>query len=208
MATKALSVGEVVGRQVRHYREKLHWTQEDLAAECDKLGHPMNRVTLSNIERGGTRAHNISLVDTLVLAAALNVPPPVLFLPLGLEDRVMITPTAVIHPHIALDWITGEGPLAYTNRRARDMKTWNEHSTPMWLFQQLREYQDAVQGASSRLLATEGEDRIAMARERYDGALRQLDQHLAYMKRMDLRPPEIPAEWEARMEELRTKKGS
>jgi transcriptional regulator with XRE-family HTH domain len=208
MAGNAPTVGEVVGRHVRRYREGLDWRQEDLADETSKLGHPMNRVTISNIERGGTRARNISLVDTLVLAAALNVPPPMLFLPLGLEDLVTITPKTVIHPHIALDWVVGEGPLAYTNRRARDVTTWHEHSTPMWLFQELRKLQAAVESAQARLLAEEGEDRVALARERCDGALRQLDQHLTYMERADLRTPKMPPEWTDRMQELRAEGGN
>ncbi|MDP8975752.1 MAG: hypothetical protein M3N28_05165 [Actinomycetota bacterium] len=189
---------------MRLYRESLEWRQEDLAAEASKLGHPMNRVTLSNIERGGTRAANVSLVDTMVLAAALNVPPPLLFLPLGEEDRVAITPTVKVHPHLVLDWITGEGPFVYSNQQARDVKTWRKHSTPMWLFQELRRYQDAAHEAETRQRLEKGQ-RAAVAAERFDGALRQLEQHIVYMKREGLRVPEMPSKWTDRMEQLRDK---
>jgi transcriptional regulator with XRE-family HTH domain len=201
---KASSVGEVVGRHVRSYRQKLGWRQQDLADETSKLGHPINRVSLTKLEAGGTRAANVSLVDTMVLAAALNVPPPLLFLPLGEEDVVAITPAVKVHPHIVLDWVTGEAPFAYSNRRARDVKTWHEHSAPMWLFQELRERQDAVSTAYALRSATEDGARIAVADERIDGALRQLDQHLVYMKRQGLRVPDMPPAWNIRIEELQT----
>lgn len=202
---KAPSVGEIVGRHVRSYRNKLGWTQQDLADETKKLGHPLNRVTLTKLEGGGTRAENVSLVDTMVLAAALNVAPPLLFLPLGEEDLVAITPSVKVHPHIVLDWVTGEGPFAYSNRRARDVETWHRHSTPMWLFQELRRHQDAVSKAFGSRSAEEDAPRIAVAEERIDGALRQLDQHLTYMERQGLRGvPEMPADWKERMEVLRS----
>lgn len=196
---KVPSVGEVLGRNVRSYRKKLDWTQQDLATETAKLGHPINRVSLVKLEAGGTRATNVSLVDTMVLAAALNVPPPLLFLPLGEEELVAITPNVKVHPHLVLDWITGEAPFVYSNRRARDLKTWDEHSTPMWLFQELRQHQEDVSEAYSRRSVEE--DRIG--EERIDGALRQLDQHLLYMERQGLRVPEMPPDWKVRMEKLR-----
>lgn len=199
---RAPTVGEVLGRRVRLYREGLGWRQEDLAGETSKLGYPINRVTLSNIERGGTRAENVSLAEAMVLAAALNVPPPLLFLPLGEEDRVAITPSVKVHPHLVLDWITGDEPFVYSNRRARDVKTWTKHSTPMWLFQQLRRRQEAAQEAENQSRFAEGE-RAAVAAERFDGALRQLDQHLVYMEREGLRVPKMPPEWNDRIEELR-----
>ncbi len=203
MAEKAKTVGEVLGRRVRSYREGLGWRQEDLAVETTKLGHPINRVTLSNIERGGTRAANVSLVDTMVLAAALNVPPPLLFLPLGEDDKVAITPSVKVHPHLVLDWITGEGPFVYSNRRARSLGTWAKHSTPMWLFQELRKRQEDVQQAAGHCRVLDPGEQAAVAAERLDGALRQLDQHLVYMQREGLRTPAMPQEWIERMEELR-----
>jgi transcriptional regulator with XRE-family HTH domain len=202
---KVPTVGEVVGRHVRSYRKKLGWTQQDLADETSKLGHPINRVTLAKLEAGGTRAANVSLVDTMVLAAALSVPPPLLFLPLGEEDLVAITPAVKVHPHLVLDWVTGEEPFTNSNRIAQNVKTWHEHSTPMWLFQTLRKLSDATSAADTqRSFAEDDPERFAVANERLDGALRQLDQHLAYMERHGLRVPQLPPEWEARIEELRS----
>lgn len=200
----APTVAQVVAERVRYYRDKkLGWTQQELADETERLGHPLNRVTVAKIEAGGTRASNISLVDVLALAAALNVPPPLLFLPLGVEERVAITPKVVIHPHLVLDWITGEEPLVYSNRRTRDSKTWNEHATPMWLFQDLRRRQDEAQKAQAFLdYLDDGDERLPLAKERLDGALRQLEQHLTYMERQSLRTPAMPEPWATRMAEL------
>lgn len=198
----APSVAQVVADRVKYYRKLMGWSQQDLADELEKLGHPLNRMTLSKIERGA-RERIVSLVDALALAAALNVPPPLLFLPLGVEERVAITPKVVVHPQLVVDWIAGAGPLVYSNRRARDTKTWNKHAAPLWLFRGLRDREDAVQEAQAvRDGLADDDERLPLAQERLDGALRLLDQHRDYMEQEDLRTPALPEPWAARIAEL------
>ncbi len=208
------TVSEVLSHRVRRYREGLGWSQERLADETRALGHPLGRVTIARIEavstarRKGkptpTRVDNISLVDALVLAVALNVPPPLLFLPLGEEERVALTPTMKLHPHLALDWITGEGPLVQEeDQKAISLDTWHRHAQPMWLFQELRRVSDACGAADHAASTKKGPGRRA-AIDRFDDALRELRRHLEYMERAGLRVPDMPRRWADRLAELRT----
>lgn len=180
----ARSVGEVLAERVRRYREQQGLRQEDVADRCVELGYPMSRVTLAKLEAGGTRSENASLAEVLVLAAALDVPPPLLFLPLGDDEEMAITPNVTVHPHLVLDWLAGDEAFTMSNRFARNLPAWHRNAQPLFLFRRLRELQDAVH------------------RDASDENLKRLADHLTYMVQAGLRVPDMPAEWRDRMEGL------
>jgi transcriptional regulator with XRE-family HTH domain len=168
-------IGEVVARRVRHYRDQSGLTQQQLAERTKELGHPISRGTLAKIEAASspdapselrTRVENITLVDVLVLAAALDTSPLLLFLPLGEEEDVVVTPGVAMHPQLAIEWARGDE--TFTRQFELDGKLtpvsapwngrqWRKNVHVLRLFDQLRSLQDAATGS----LATDA-DRLRL----------------------------------------------
>jgi transcriptional regulator with XRE-family HTH domain len=204
MATDRLpTVADVLARKVRYFREVQGLRQEDLAERIAELGWPMNRVTVAKIEAGGTRAANASLTEVLVLAAALDVPPLLLFLPLG-DAEDMTIGTETVHPHLMLDWIAGDTSFVMGNRRVRNQAAWFRNAQPLFLFRQLRELQNTVQRAWPYENLTPVPHR---SWELVDEALARLAEHLEYMRQAGLSVPEMPDEWQERMAKLGVDRG-
>jgi transcriptional regulator with XRE-family HTH domain len=192
------SIGDVLAKKVRQYRKAQGLHQEDLAERTTELGLPMNRVTVAKIEAGGTRADNASLTEVLVLAAALDVPPPLLFLPLG-DTEDMAIGTETVHPHLVLDWLAGDTSFVMGSRRVRNQTAWYRNAQPLFLFRQLRELQNAVH----RAWPQEGLAPVPhRSRELADEALARLAEHRGYMRQAGLSVPEMADEWQKRMAEL------
>lgn len=81
---------------------------QQLADECARLGHRgLQRTVISNIENG--RRRDITVPDVLVLAAALEVAPVVLFFPAGYVAEVEYLPGKTAGPLESADWFTGSG---------------------------------------------------------------------------------------------------
>lgn len=62
----------IIGARVRKLRGERGWTQDQLAAACQRLGWDMSRVTLAKIETG-VRAVNDG--EVVVFASALGAGP-------------------------------------------------------------------------------------------------------------------------------------
>ncbi|MEK7954288.1 helix-turn-helix domain-containing protein [Luteolibacter soli] len=59
----------IIGERVKARREARNWTQDHLAAACQRLGWDISRVTLAKVETGMRRVGDGEVV---VLAAALR----------------------------------------------------------------------------------------------------------------------------------------
>lgn len=213
------SIGQVLGERLLMYRKRAGLTQEELAQRTASFGEPMNRVTIAKIEGAArehpkstdrTRADNATLVDVLVLAAALDVPPPLLFIPLGQVELTRFG-SAKSHPHLLLDWVCGDAPLTTQprNRIVGHRGPWMENAETIWAFRTLRAKQDAVHMAESDLRYVEHDgdrelcDRMSVV---VDHRLRELDVHLVAMRAAGIESlPELPVTWTVRMAELRLK---
>jgi transcriptional regulator with XRE-family HTH domain len=192
----ALTPQNAFRQQLKALREKRGWSQERLAEKVTELGTPMDQRVVSNIE-SGTR-QDISLDEAFVIAAALNVPPPLLWLPLGAEDRVEITAKSKIHPHLALKWFTGRAPLATTAQKAIGVAEWHEAAEPLRLHDQLEEIQNRARKAESAMHTAEFvEDAKALkgARRGFAIALEGIYRHFDAMRAAGLRPPRLSKEW-------------
>jgi transcriptional regulator with XRE-family HTH domain len=195
------TVADVLAKKVRQYREAQGLRQEDLAERITKLGYPMNRVTLAKIEAGGTRTGNASLTEVLMLAAALDVPPPLLFLPLG-DVELMTMGTERVHPHLVLDWLAGDLAFTMSNRMARDQQAWYRNAQPLFMFRRLRELQNAASRVWPTVDLAEGVEVPDRRWELVDEALTRLAEHLEYMRQAGLSVPEMPDGWRERMATL------
>ena len=94
-------------------RTRKGWTQAQLAEELAEFGYPIDRVTLSKIERGGERARNVKLEEVLAFAYVLGVSPKHLVVPYSMESRLQVVPKRRPSvPGVARRWIAGQDTLA------------------------------------------------------------------------------------------------
>ncbi|MFD5397515.1 helix-turn-helix domain-containing protein [Streptomyces sp. NPDC127097] len=96
-----------VAGEVRRRRKDMGWSAQDLADQCERLGHPIPRNVIANMESG--RRANLPLVDVMVLAAALETYPACLIFPVGYVDQTQELPFQDLVPtREALQRFTGE----------------------------------------------------------------------------------------------------
>ena len=91
------SAGQVFGRRVAEARKHQFLTQKQLVERVNELGYPdLSRSTLAKIESGDRRAERVPLIEVLVLAEALQVPPKLLLTSRDDELDVKLTDTLTI----------------------------------------------------------------------------------------------------------------
>ncbi len=235
MASSA-TFGQILGRRLAHYRERAGYTQPQLAQRLAELGFDIGRVTIANIEAAGregstaknrTRADNATMVDVLALAAALDVPPPLLFVPVGDTEEVEFG-AITMHPDWMLRWVAGDEPLGRLGPALKMDETsgrlvededalttipigrarWSDNAQPIRLFRQLHAlWENVVESSSLRdRLDVAGNDPQALEEVQgvLDRHLRALDRHHRRMKDAGLSVPEISDRLAARIMYLRT----
>jgi transcriptional regulator with XRE-family HTH domain len=107
-----VTAGEAFAARVKQVRERKGWKQHDLSRRLGELGYPMDRVTLSKIERGGLRTRNVKLEEVLAIALALEVSPVFLIVPYEQEARLQVAPN--VRPStgaVARGWVEGRWTL-------------------------------------------------------------------------------------------------
>lgn len=83
------------------------WSAQDLADQCEQLGHSIPRNVIANMESG--RRAVLPLADVIVLAAALETYPAHLIFPVGYVERTQELPFQHLVPTWdALRRFTGE----------------------------------------------------------------------------------------------------
>ncbi|MEW2303807.1 helix-turn-helix transcriptional regulator [Streptomyces sp. NPDC006655] len=96
-----------VAGEVRRRRKEMGWSAQDLAEQCERLGHPIPRNVIANMESG--RRATLPLVDVMVLAAALETYPVCLIFPVGYVEQTQELPFQDLIPTWdALRRFTGE----------------------------------------------------------------------------------------------------
>jgi hypothetical protein len=130
VAKQALSVNQIFAYRLRDARLSKPWKQRDLADAMARIGHPIGRATIAKIEAGargvGGEIHGsepiktgqgqtppraVSLEEAIAFAAALDVPPPSLFLPIVRDDDVQLSPAIRVDVDTAHAWARGEQAL-------------------------------------------------------------------------------------------------
>lgn len=95
-----------VVQEIRRRRDAKGWTVARLAERCSELGYPIKRTTFSNLE-GGLRK-SIGLAELVVIAAALELPPALLAVPLGQTETVEVLPGQEVGQWTAFKWFCGQ----------------------------------------------------------------------------------------------------
>lgn len=204
----------MIAGEVKRYRRDQEMTADQVVEACTRLGLPMRRTVLTNLETG--RRGNVTLAELLTLARVLRVPPTQLFLPLGREKNVEILDGAEVSTWSAYRWVTGEDrfPSPYTGDGDLDPATglyewyddperdWEDGATPTLLFRQhfeaIRDWY-AVPTQVKRLDL----DPIQKAELR-DARQQLVEQRLGTirldMRRLELTPPDLPDDLASRPE--------
>jgi hypothetical protein len=83
-------------------------SQAALAARLDEVGYPIHETALARIESG---ARDVKLDEAVAIACALDVPLPMLLLPLTSGEDVALTSTSGVPAWTAYEWMVGNEPL-------------------------------------------------------------------------------------------------
>jgi hypothetical protein len=198
---KALRPSEVLAKQLRTVREgaRPRLTTEALAKRVEELqGFPMHPTTITKIEKGDRK---VTVDEWLTFAAALNVPPALLLLPLGTDDRVRITSGSQLDPDLVFDWLVGDQPLATTDGYAINSREWRVNAEPLLLHLSWRKAEVAVRAAIAGIKRAEGtESDSTAARRKYVNSLENLARVFVAYERAGSPPPKIQSEWKRDME--------
>jgi hypothetical protein len=122
-----------------------------------------------------------------------------LILPLGESERMALTPSQRVHPHLAAEWIAGEVPFPTEAKRFRNVEAWDANAGPMRLFATLRQAEREVDRAWPRRGLAPQPYRSA---EKRDAALIRLAQHRQAMTDTGLQVPELPEDYAKRLAEM------
>lgn len=122
---------QVLAQRVRTYRDAHGWTVAELAERCSAAGVPLDGSVIANLE-DDLRAP-VSVQELLTLAYVLSVPPVLLFLPVGEDYEIEITPGVAIPPDAAVRWVCGEAMVAGDTKPG----IWQRFARPLHLYHQL-----------------------------------------------------------------------
>jgi hypothetical protein len=85
-------------------------TLQALSDRCAGLGYPIARSVLSKLEKG--HRHSVTVDEVMVLALALEVPPPLLMFPFGQKPIAEVAPDRWTDTMTAVAWLGGFAELA------------------------------------------------------------------------------------------------
>ncbi|MFD5724691.1 helix-turn-helix domain-containing protein [Streptomyces sp. NPDC058368] len=96
---------QTVAAELRRHRERRGMSAQELADECARLGSPIQRSVIANLENG--RRASVGVAEVLIFAAALRVPPGLLISPVGQVPAVEYLPGQEGDPFAVLQWVAG-----------------------------------------------------------------------------------------------------
>ena len=127
---------ETIARRVREARGRKGMTAQDLAEDLKGRGLEWDRQTVTKLETG--RRQNVSVVELLALARALDVAPVHLLVPLDDEQPFQVTPAEVLPAHRVRPWIRGIVPLPGSDSRIfhtevplAELRAWSGEERPV-----------------------------------------------------------------------------
>jgi len=160
-----------------------------------------DRSTVANLEHG--RRGAVSIEEVLGLAYVFGVPPILMFLPLGIEDRVSITPSLSIHPHFAVKWVRGDEASMVPapdgeGFLAKDLAAWKRAASAIWSYDALEQAQARCNRTRAAMVSAEfigNAARLERARAEHRDALSGFVDALGVLVDDGLHPPAFGREW-------------
>jgi transcriptional regulator with XRE-family HTH domain len=155
-STWSTEVARTVARQVRYWRGRRRLSAQALAIRTKALGHEVPRSVLANLENG--RRDALGFADLLVLAAALDVPPVLLFAALGYEREVEVLPELRVAPWEARGWFHGAIDPPY---EGCDVNAWQESRRVIALYDVHRLLVRELRQVENRVKRIADQDQLA-----------------------------------------------
>jgi transcriptional regulator with XRE-family HTH domain len=131
---------------------------QEVADETARLGYPMTRSQIANLESG--RKRGLDIAELLILAAALDVPPVALLFPDLPDGEVEVLPGQFVSSAVALLRFTGErdsepksdlGRLAKLSRQRFDKQ--RSHAVALKVLDERAAANDAEFFTADRIIA-------------------------------------------------------
>jgi transcriptional regulator with XRE-family HTH domain len=189
----AKTPNEMLGRQVRRWREERKLSAQALANRLADLGSKLDRRAIFKIE---TENRGVTVDEWLQLAHALAVPPPLLLLDLESGDQVEVAPNVALHPWIVWGWIAGEHASPVPSERGGAMvsrvEEFGRAASTIQLYQQEEAASNAVHDTATAIRAAEytgDEVKLRAAKSDRVDNLRILAQTLDSMIENGMTPP-------------------
>ncbi|MCX4748033.1 helix-turn-helix domain-containing protein [Kitasatospora sp. NBC_01287] len=187
-----------VAEAVRRFREERGMSAQDVAAACAKLGYPIARNVIANLENG--RRSSVDVAEVLVLAKVLGVPPVVFLVPLGEVGEIELLPGSMHSTGDALQWVCGEQMPDHEPADDLELR-----------FQEVRFYNETLHGLQKTIGSSEEYRRkVATARDaatreanvklvnQFDEIIGDYSQEIqarrSTMRRRGITPPALPSE--------------
>jgi transcriptional regulator with XRE-family HTH domain len=149
----------VVAENVKRWREKRNLDQQGLADRLAELGWSVDRTAITRIERGDRK---VAVDDLGLLAVALNVPIPMLLLPVHTGVDVAATPkgeTSAVNCWYMFESMLGNVSLPGRHAGVSVAKgalrlhpspfgdEWRTGAEPLWLYERVRRAQRETSGS-------------------------------------------------------------
>lgn len=196
------TLSQTVAARIRRLRDERSWSAARLSERCAELGLDLPRDVIANIENG--RRTSVTVEELIGLALALDTSPVVLLLPLGDEERVSLTQTMTMHPHLALEWFAGEEYAQYFHvdepwdgerlPHGQDRAAWLSSTRALRYFRNLRTAQEEMHDAAAAVHRAEfTKDTTAEqdARSRYAATLEAMAEVRSAMRDAGLATPSL-----------------
>jgi len=182
-----------VASEVRRRRREKGWSAQDLADQCERLGLPIPRNVIANMESG--RRASLPLVDVMVLAAALETYPVCLIFPVGYVDQTQELPFQDLVPTWdALRRFTGEQEVPAND--AGLVPDFEHHASLVHTALAALEEEDQARFAAKAATSRAQQEEAERKRSEYAEQAISAKYRLRYLRR-DIRdegatPPDLP----------------
>jgi transcriptional regulator with XRE-family HTH domain len=134
MGTNAVqrdATAKTVSANVKRLRSQQNLGLRGLANKLGEVGRPLGHSAVDQIEKGKRR---VDVDDLMALAAALDVSPATLLMPVGEKDEeaTVTAHTAKLTCGHAWDWITARRPVTSDGPMSASLVAWWARSRPVW----------------------------------------------------------------------------
>jgi transcriptional regulator with XRE-family HTH domain len=188
-----------IASEVRRIRLARKLSAQKLADRCARLGFPVPRSVIANLENG--YRDSVSVAELLILAFALDIAPVLLTAPLGHQPRTEILPGRELLTWDAVLWQSGETQMpADPDDQESDWLDLGDAQASVPLHHRHDQIVEDLTDMHEERLIVPGPDgapdmaqSAKLWRQMRKSSETQLREVRARMRELDLTPPPLPA---------------
>lgn len=182
----------LIADEIRHHRQALGLSAQQLADRCAQLGLDIPRATLADLEN--KRRANLAIAELLIIARALEISPLLLIAPVGRQETMEILPGLMAAPWDAIRWLEGEVDLQELPEgqiKAVTPEDWDEQPLFLFGFHQRLIFRWR---SAQKAIFDRPDQRGAWLAEIHQEVADELRRVRSRMRRLGLTPPPLPPE--------------